>query len=62
MTRKIVPEDARPAIDLAADCAYEEIRPVVGDSWQVARVLRRLAVESWLAGHARGQQETANER
>lgn len=56
MRNNRVPDDARPAIKQAADRAFEEIRGVVGNNWEVCCLLHRLALESWREGYTLGQQ------
>lgn len=56
MSKNRVPDDARPLIKQAADRAFEEIRGVVGNSWEVSCLLHRLALESWRDGYTLGQQ------
>lgn len=56
MSSNRVPDDARPSIQRAADRAYDEIRWAVGDSYEIACVLHRLALESWREGYTLGQQ------
>lgn len=56
MTKHIIPDPQRALVVDAADRAYEAIRGHVGNSFEVADVLRRLAHECWLAGFKHGQQ------
>lgn len=56
MSKNRIPDDARPLIKQAADRAFEEIRGVVGNNWEVATALHRLALESWRDGYTLGQQ------
>ena len=51
----VIPDDARRQIVQAADRAYDDIRWVVGDSFEVARLVRKLAHECWQAGCEHGQ-------
>lgn len=54
MTKHIIPDPQRQQIVDAADRAYDAIRWAVGDSFEVADALRRLAHECWLAGLEHG--------
>ncbi len=56
MSKNRVPDDARPLIKQAADRAYDEIRWAVGDSFEIAAVLHRLALESWRDGYTLGRE------
>ena len=56
MSTNRVPDDARPAIKRAADRAFEEIRGIVGNSYEVSCLLHRLALESWREGYTLGQE------
>lgn len=56
MSKNRVPDDARPAIKRAADRTFEEIRGVVGNSYEVANALHRLALESWRDGYTLGRE------
>lgn len=59
MTKHVISDTQRPLVVAAADRAYDAIRWAVGDSLDVAHVVRQLAHECWLAGfqHARETQE-----
>lgn len=61
MSKNRVPDAARPLIKQAADRAFEEIRGVVGNSYEIAGVLHRLALESWRDGYTLGQQHGRQE-
>ena len=54
MTKHVIPPPQRAQIVDAADRAYEAIRGHVGNSFEVADALRRLAHECWLAGLEHG--------
>lgn len=56
MTKHIIPDPQRQQIVDAADRAYDAIRWAVGDSWDVAHVVRQLAHECWLAGWVSGRE------
>ena len=55
MTAVVIPDMRRRLIVQAADRAYDAIRCEVGDSYEVAAVLRRLAHECWMDGFAEGR-------
>ncbi len=50
MTKTVIPDPERTRIVRAADRAYDALRGHVGDSYEVAEIVRRLAHECWLAG------------
>lgn len=55
MTKHVIPAPQRARVIAAADRAYDALRGHVGDSYEVAELVRRLAHECWLGGftHAR---------
>lgn len=55
MSKIVIPDPQRALVVAAADRAYDAIRWAVGDSYEVAEVVRRLAHECWLAGFEQGQ-------
>ena len=56
MTAVIIPDMQRRLAVQAADRAYEALRWDLGDSYEMASALRRLAHECWLAGYEQGLQ------
>jgi len=54
MTKTVIPDQERTRIVRAADRAYDALRGHVGDSYEVAEVVRRLAHECWIAGFKHG--------
>lgn len=57
MTKHVIPDTQHPLVVAAADRAYDAIRWAVGDSWDVAHIVRQLAHECWLAGFEQGKKE-----
>ena len=56
MTKHVIPDTQRPLVVAAADRAYDALRGHVGDSYEVAEIVRRLAHECWLAGWVSGRE------
>lgn len=54
MTKIVIPPEQRRRIVAAADTAYDVLRGHVGDRYEVAELVQRLAHECWLAGHEHG--------
>ena len=63
MTKTVIPDPQRRRIVDAADRAYDVLRGHVGDSYELAEIVHRLAHECWLTGfeYAGSAREAASE-